>query len=226
MSIWLVEGLPGSGKSTLAEHLCSLARESGCESTWYLEESGAHPVHSRSMKSRRRDGRFIEDCLQAWGRFAKQCQASDTIHILEGSAFQSTVRFMMEEKLAGIEDYYQCFEKVIASLHPRMVYLRPPDALEHSKYVSELRGRNWVTKVSAYVEKTPYAIHHGLFGIEGMHRFWADYAALCDEIVMRAKIPSKTITFVPGDWERHISGAAEFFGLKNRNAPISALRAG
>jgi hypothetical protein len=219
MALWLIEGLPGAGKSSMAEYLCVLARESGYEAAWYLEESADHPVHPRSLKTQRRTGEdFIEVCLHSWSRFTDNCQKDSVVHILEGSAFQSTVRFMMEERLTAIEDYYQRFEKIVRPLNPRMVYLRTQNPHLHSQYVSRLRGKGWSTKVSSYLEKTQYSQHKGLSGLVGMHQFWTDYAALCDELAARANMPTKVIDIVPGDWERHRSEAAEFFDLKSSSA--------
>ncbi|OGB21052.1 MAG: hypothetical protein A3I66_18920 [Burkholderiales bacterium RIFCSPLOWO2_02_FULL_57_36] len=212
--MWLLEGLPGVGKSTMAAYLCELARQSGYAAKWYLEESHDHPVHSASLKGKRLDADFIEECLQSWSRFTEQCEKDETVHILEGSAFQSTVRFMMEEKRPAIAHYYQRFEEAVAPLNPRMVYLRPRDAVRHSQYVSMLRGNDWTAKVSGYLENTRHAKHEGLTGTNGMHKFWADYAALCDTLVARTKVPTKNVEFVPGDWRRHMAEANEFFELK------------
>lgn len=203
----------------MAEHLCNLAKESGYVATWYLEESDDHPVHSKLMKAQRRDGRnFIEMCLQSWSRFVEKGQKENALYILEGSAFQSTVRFMMEERMPAIDDYYRRFEKLVAPLNPRMVYLRSRDPFQHSQHASKLRGKNWSEKVSSYLEKTKYSRNAGFTGLDGMHRFWADYALLCDQLVAHAQMPIQVIDMVPGDWERHLSEAAGFLGLKCNDA--------
>jgi hypothetical protein len=213
MAVWFVEGLPGTGKSTMAKNLCSMASKSGYDAKWYLEESHDHPVHPKKWRALKSDDHFINQCLQAWARFTEECLKQDTVHILEGSAFQSTVRFMMEKNRPGIQQYYRRFEEIVAPLYPRMVYLRPRDALQHSEYASALRGEHWTAKVSGYIERTPYATSSGLKGVGSMHRFWADYAALCDELVVHATIPAKTVSFEPGDWARHMAEATEFLGL-------------
>jgi hypothetical protein len=215
MTMWLIEGLPGVGKSTMAAHLCDIAREAGYKASWYLEESADHPVHPALLTARRRSGGdFIEDCLASWRQFADRSAGEDTVHILEGSAFQSTVRFLMEERLENIETYYARFQEVVAPTRPRMVYLRPADFLGHSEYVSRLRGGAWTEKVAGYLEKTRYSKSMGFAGVRGMHLFWADYAALCDELIARTTMPVKTVQFVPGDWMRHLTEAVEFLGLE------------
>lgn len=213
MPMWLVEGLPGTGKSTIAEYLCGAAGGLGYDARWYLEESDGHPVHPKSLKAERKNADFIEACLHAWAAFTERHGKDETIHILEGSAFQSTVRFMMEEKRTGIADYYRRFEEVVAPLNPRMVYFRPQDALRHSEHVSALRGKDWTAKVSGYLERTQYAVDEGYVGVSGMHRFWTDYAGLCDEMVECARLPTVIVEFVPGEWGRHMSEAIRFLAL-------------
>jgi hypothetical protein len=215
MTLWFVEGLPGVGKTTLAENLCALVRKSGRAAVWYLEESIDHPVHGQSLKLERKNGGgFVSACLDSWYRFAERAAKDPVIHVLEGSAFQSTVRFMMEEELSGIDKYYTRFEEIVTPLAARMVYLRPKEAVEHSIFTSQSRGEAWTRKVGNYLEKTAYSKSRGLVGTNGMHRFWADYAFLCDGIVRKSVFPVKTINVEPGKWDRQTAEAADYFGLK------------
>lgn len=199
----------------MAEYLCALARKSGRDALWYLEEANDHPVHARPItQARKNGGQFVVACLSAWRQFSEKSANTDVIHVLEGSAFQSTVRFIMEEELSGIEDYYTQFEEIISPLAARVVYLRPKDAIEHSRLTSLSRGDVWTGKVSNYLEKTAYSKSHGLVGTSGMHRFWAGYAVLCDRIVRKSALPAKTINVEMGEWERHNAEAADFFELE------------
>lgn len=211
MRILFIEGLPGAGKSTMAEKLCEFAMRSGSDAMWYREEAHDHPVHPKPWGALKHRDDFADVCLQAWSAFVVRCQGDDALHILEGSAFQSTVRFMMENQRcqANIEDYFRRFEDILRPLGPRMIYLRSRDAIRHSMHVSALRGDNWTMRVSSYLEQTRYALHHRLRGVDGMHRFWADYARLCDGLVAKTCIPTCTIDFNPGDWERHMHEAAK-----------------
>jgi hypothetical protein len=214
MTLWFVEGLPGTGKTTMAEQLCAQARKSGLSAAWYLEESIDHPVHGWKLKQGRKNSdMFVKSCLDAWRLFAENATKTEDLHIFEGSAFQSTVRLMMEEQISGIEGYYVSFEEIVSPLAARVVYLRPKDAIQHSLLTALLRGEVWTGKVSNYLEKTAYSKSRGLVGTSGMHRFWADYAVLCDRIVRKSALPVKTITVEQGEWERHGAEAADFFGL-------------
>jgi hypothetical protein len=210
MRIVFVEGVPGSGKSTMAEKLCAEAVKLGVDAKWYLEESHDHPVHPKAGWRLKTQGSFAEECLRSWAAFAEKEKERKTVHILEGSAFQSTVRVMMEKSLPGIAAYFQRFEEIISVLEPKMVYLRPSDVASHSRYVCALRGEKWSTKVSGYLAQTDYSLRHELQGLEGMHRFWDEYASLCDSLVAETLIPTKRIEFAPGEWERHMAEATTF----------------
>jgi adenylate kinase family enzyme len=213
MQIVFIEGVPGSGKSSMAERLCSIAISLGIDARWYLEESLNNPVRMKIGNALMPQGRFAEECLSVWARFVDQCKGQKTIHIFEGIAFQSTIRFMMEMREDGIERYYSHFEEIVKPLNPRMIYLRPRDVASHSRDMCELRGEDWCTKVSNYLAQTQYSKYHGLKGASGMHQFWADYATLCGDLLLETSIPTKTIDFVSGEWERHMDEASTFLGL-------------
>ncbi len=214
MRIVFVEGVPGSGKSSMAERLCSNAASLGIDARWYLEESQDNPVRMNVGNASKSLGRFAEECLSSWAGFVDQCHGQKTIHIFEGIAFQSTVRFMMEMRESGIERYYRHFEQIVECLNPRMVYLRPRDIAIHSQNVCNLRGKDWSHKVTSYLAQTRYSNYHGLNGASGVHQFWAKYAELCDDLLLKTSIPTKTINCVFGEWDRHMVEASTFLGLK------------
>lgn len=93
MRLILIEGVPGSGKSTLAETLCKEALSLGINASWYLEESRDHPVHPHID----RNGKNLSEYyLRQWKNFISANASRDHLFILEGSLFQSTIRFMLE----------------------------------------------------------------------------------------------------------------------------------
>ncbi|WP_198085348.1 hypothetical protein [Variovorax sp. E3] len=189
MRLVLIEGLPGTGKTTRARELCASALHEGRESRWYLEEAADHPVHPHVLSALKSHADYPSHCLRSWQRFAAEARSAGTLHILEGSAFQSTVRFMMEQDCADIDGYFEAFEETVRPLSPSFIYLRPEDAEAHSRATAVYRGAEWTRKVTAYIEQTPYARRRGLRGESGMHRFWADYAHLCDTLVSRLSMP-------------------------------------
>jgi len=203
MKLFLIEGLPGSGKTTAAAYLCDIFNKSGVESVWYLEESRDHPVHPQAVKQFNKDPIFPKICLEGWREFVSTARDSPILHIMEGSAFLSTVRFMMANELDGISEYFKQFAKIIAPLSPAFLYLRPKSALDLSRIISQIRGHDWATKVADYISNTKYAIRYNLKGLEGMHLFMARYAELCDSLLSVWEGPKKIIRFESGNWDSH-----------------------
>jgi len=215
MKILFVEGVPGVGKSTISEKICSLLTKQGHVARWYLEESHDNPLHPKTWRNPITPDSHIEECLSQWSKFVEVWADKDTTHIFDGSAFQSTVRFMMERRLDGIDRYFRRFEEIVIPFNPQILYFRPDDVGNHSKYVCDLRGDEWAKKVSEYLARTDYSKQFGLSGFEGMYRFWREYAELCDSLVTQTIIPAKTIKFAKEDWSRHMDEAAHFLAIEN-----------
>lgn len=210
MALWLIEGLPGAGKSTLAQQLCADASAAGHMAQWSLEESRDHPVHARQRgRVTPHSPGFAQACLDGWAAFVAAAEPG-VIHILEGSAFQSTVRFLLEAGDPDIQSYFRQFQALVAPMSPRMVYLRAADPYRHSVDTAQRRGAAWTGKVVAYLEGTPYLRSKGMRGPEGMHRFWAHYADICDSLVATSAIPARSVTFEAGDWSAHFAAARQF----------------
>ena len=205
-----IEGIPGSGKSTTAELLNNALVASGVDATWYREENKEHPVHPREIRNHKHRNTYPTLCLESWRDFVKKESASNTLHIMEGSAFQSTVRHMMEYERKNIMEYFNEFIKAVAPMNPALIYLRPTNALELSRLISKQRGKKWTTLVSEYETNVPYSVTNNLVGIEGMHVFWQKYAELCDTLFSAWIGDKDIIKFKPGEWESHLSNALLF----------------
>jgi hypothetical protein len=206
----LIEGLPGTGKTSLARVLCEALSESGLEARWYLEEAADHPVHPATFKQTRNDPAFAERCLDRWNHFVERVGIGGELHLLEGSALQSTVRFMMEQGNASTEVYFRRFTETVKSLSPALIYLCPDNALKHSLNVSAYRGADWSCKVSTYLQETPYSKARNWKDEQGMHSFWSDYAKRCKELVERAEMPTLMLTAVPGDAQAQLQKSLVF----------------
>jgi len=144
MRLLLIEGIPGTGKTTRAKELYRRSKLEGIDARWYLEEVTDHPVHPKSLVEDHQDSEFASNCLRRWLHFAETAIADDVLHIMEGSAFQMTVRFMMQTDQPGISEYYDEFSGIVAGLEPGFIYLRPNNARENSRFVANLRGKQCV----------------------------------------------------------------------------------
>jgi len=212
----LIEGLPGSGKSTLAESLCNTALNNGIKSNWYLEEAKDHPVHPIEFRSEKHKTSFPEHCIQQWQKFISDNKYRNQLIILEGSLFQSTVRFMMESNnQALISDYFKSCQEILSMIKTTFIYLRPPETMSHIDWVINHRTHQWANKVSEYLQATPYCLERNLQGLSGMSVFWSDYARLCDSLITASTVESYTINAGVGYFETQTDKAIRYSGIEN-----------
>ncbi len=200
----LIEGLPGSGKTSLAGYAQEIPQRSGITAEWFLEEHPDHPVFPREVRREQVRSDFPELCLERWRSFAAECARSERIVILEGCAFQTTVRFMFANGLSldRISAYYAEFEQTIAPLSPRLIYLfqADPGSFLREETMAR-RGPDWTRKVADYTTATPYARERGLSGLGGFISFWTEYGSLCDKLVEISALPRICIENSDQDWK-------------------------
>jgi hypothetical protein len=90
---------------------------------------------------------------------------------------------------------------VVDPLSPWLVYLQPLDAATHTRdFVIPTRGPEWTRKLCSYVAGTPVAQRRGWSGESGMAAFWAEYAALCADLIDEMKWPVTGLELPSPDW--------------------------
>lgn len=185
-SVLHVEGIPGSGKTTTAERLCEELVGRGVDAFWALEESADHPVMPKARRRRAREAGFPRLCLDAWRDFVGR---NERLAVLEGYAFQSTVRFMYANEISqtAIASYFDAWQSIGNS---SLVYLYVDAVVGHFETVRLERGDDWMSKLTSYVAGTPIAKRHGWSGMAGFVEFWSRYQDLCAELVSTANLPT------------------------------------
>ncbi|HRE16306.1 MAG TPA: hypothetical protein PLW86_04445, partial [Rhodocyclaceae bacterium] len=139
--------------------------------------------------------------------------SSNEICILEGSAFQNTIRFMIEGLNQDIDAYFEHFQHAIQALEPRFIYLRPADLDQALAYTCHSRGNEWASKVAGYLETTPFCQSNELKGLPGMFSFWKSYALQCDTLFNQLRMPKLTVSPQAGRWEEQIPVICNFLGI-------------
>jgi hypothetical protein len=200
-----LEGICGSGKTTSAETLCECFITEGHAARWYLEESKDHPVTPSTIRRRPKDGDFSAALLRSWSDFLARTECAGCYHILEGYAFQSTVRFMLEylRPRSEIDAYFARWVELGLGRN-QLVYFYVDDVARHMESALPLKGGEWVSKVTLYIEGTPYGQQHLLRGLGGFVEFWARYQDLCVDLLSCADIqheivPAKTRRWTVAD---------------------------
>lgn len=211
MNLILIEGVAGSGKSTLAEKLHIAALENNISASWYLEESKDHPVHPHNGK---RTCLSPEYFLNQWENFISSNFSRNHLFILEGSFFQSTIRFMMvQNNERDISAYFKKCQSILAGASPKLIYLRPSEISPHIDWIMTKREEVWTEKVSKYLENTPFFSNSKSKGKYCMREFWSSYASLCDSLVSEAVISSKIIKSGLGSFENQLNEALRYTNL-------------
>lgn len=187
--LWLLEGLPGSGKTTAARRLHARCTGRGLPARWWLEEARDHPVLPADLRRRSADAAYDDLCLSAFKAFVAR---ESGVLILEGSAFQSAVRFMFANDWSPVRigDYLVAWQAAVAAAAPRLILFHVRDPRTHfTRLVEQVRGPEWLAKVTAYVERTPVARARGWAGPEGFLAFWSAYQDLCLEHAATLEFP-------------------------------------
>jgi hypothetical protein len=186
----LFEGVPGSGKSTTSRRVYERYSASGLSCHWALEESKDHPFFGAAVRARHRETEFAEICLRQWSAVVDASRGD--VWLLDGCAFQSTVRFMFEQctDLDEILRYWSRAEQILSEAGTMLVYLEQRDPAGYMRdHTLAARGATWTSKIVAHVESTPRGREQTLRGVDGIIEFWMQYRALCDQLVERSRLP-------------------------------------
>lgn len=197
----LIEGIPGAGKTRTARRVDARLAELGVPVRWYLEELAQHPVSPRSLLRLHPSAGFADACLESWRSFVRRGPAG--VDILEGTLFQSTVRFLYArgDPECEVRGYVAELARIVSPLEPVVVYLQPPDPEEHLRsFVPRVKGPEWVARVTAYGSRTPLGRRRGWEGLSGLVDFWSGYRQLCDSLVAALPFPRLDVTVEPDGW--------------------------
>lgn len=193
--LFLVEGIVGSGKTSTAKELSRRLHRTGRRARWVREEAADHPVTPKSADRPEAPADRVDWWLARWSQLLER---EETDLVLEGTAFQSTVRLLYAALVPreSIHDYVSRFVEIVRPVDARLIYLRRPDAAEDlRRRVLPLRGSDWVDRVARDCASTPLGRAHGWRGAEGLVEFWSNYRTLCDELV--ASMDLRTLTVDP-----------------------------
>jgi len=120
--------------------------------------------------------------------------------VLDGVAFQSTVRFMFEQEMPEreIDAYWDDFVTTVRPAGPLLVHLLPGDVKvfirEHTQAV---RSDVW-DKITTHVLSTPVGRRLSASGSDAPVDFWVQYSELCERLLDRSDLPKLELDVASG----------------------------
>jgi len=207
----LIEGIPGTGKTTAAEFAAAWLVARGVPARWHLEEDHAHPVVPRPLLVRWREPGFIARCSASLARFAAAIPEG-SVEILEGTAFQSTARFLWAANRDDeIPAWLDGLARALDPVSPALLHLRPADREAWLReFVLPRRGPAWEAKLVAYVEGTRRAQRCGWSGRDGFVAFWTAYGDACDAWCAALPVPRRDLAPDREGWRAHDTAVREW----------------
>ncbi len=192
----LVEGLPGTGKSTTSHLLSLRLKRHGVNARWYYEHETPHPVFEYPEVQQALDhgqlrpGLF-EDALGNWRALARSLDSPPACAVIESSFLQTAIHPMLLLDFDGerIGEYARQAAQAIETARPALVLLRHPDPGEALHQVAALRGDWFLDFLIGRVNRSRFAQHRGLEGLEAAIHYLRHYQALVDRIVAQLAMP-------------------------------------
>lgn len=148
------------------------------------------------------DGRVGKElfCSVHKSRWEKFGQEASGINIFECALLQNHVNELLLFHCEDDESIYKYINELtdtVTTLNPIILYLDIDSEASIKRAADERiddRGnRVWESRVSEYVENSPYGIKHGLTGSSGMYSYFADRKELEMKILERLPVKSYVI---------------------------------
>jgi hypothetical protein len=213
--IILVDGIPGSGKSVVAQTIKRRMRESDQHVRWWYEEELGHAIYlfrdaatlrrvTANLFSGAHEG-VVAAALEKWGSFAAEARHAGTTVIADGTFFGylTWMHHYLDRPEAEARVYVRGIQEALASVRPRLIYLRQRDVAATMRNVLAVRGPGWAERAIGKAVESPYGRAHGLNrvdGFEGLTRFWSDYQALEEGLFDDARLAKLAVDVAVGSW--------------------------
>jgi len=210
-NIWsrlvIVEGIMGSGKSTTVLRLADRLKTSGVAVLGITEGTNPHPIRFdwdvpwADMPATQ----LATSAAAHWYAYAKSAAMSESITVVDGQLFHGnlTSLFLLDADLALLRGYLHEVVAAIKPLRPLLIYFHQDDVDQAIRTISAERGDTWVTYQVDWKLTSPYAVRHGLAGLEGLIALYRDYRRLTDQLYTELDIPKISIENSGKEWAKY-----------------------
>jgi len=210
-NIWsrlvIVEGIMGSGKSTTVLRIADRLRTSGVPAVGITEGTDPHPIRFdwdvpwADMPAMR----LASSAAARWRAYVHSASMSESFTVVDGQLFHGnlTSLFLLDADLALLRGYLHEVVAAIKPLRPLLIYFHQDDVDQAIRTISAERGDTWVTYQVDWKLTSPYAVRHGLAGLEGLIALYRDYRRLTDQLYTELDIPKISIENSGKEWAKY-----------------------
>jgi hypothetical protein len=142
--------------------------------------------------------------LQRWQDFQASAAQSDEITILECCFLQNPLTVMLARHNADPDlarEQVEKISRIIESLMPLVLYLKPRDVRAALLHAREQRPREWADFVTWYLTGQAYGQAHRLEGYEGVIRFYEMRQKLEVDLLKELPVRSLVIEHTGTEWD-------------------------
>lgn len=210
-NIWsrivIVEGIMGSGKSTTVLRLADRLKTSGVSVLGITEGVSPHPIRFdwdvpwADMPATQ----LAKSAAARWCAYANSVAMSKSITVVDGQLFHGnlTSLFLLDADIALMRRYVHDVAAAIKLLRPLLIYFHQDDVDRAIRTIAAERGDAWVTYQVDWKLAAPYAVRHGLAGLEGLIALYRDYRQLTDQLYADLDIPKISIENSGQEWAKY-----------------------
>ncbi|MDF1745295.1 MAG: hypothetical protein P1V19_16465 [Gimesia sp.] len=223
--IIIVDGMPGTGKSTVSQFIHLQLHAMGRPSHWCHEELATHPVRLFYDPERHLSwSDYNEEAASCWQRYAHELHTQNQTAILDAAIFQNHLRSMLIFNCDrnAILDLVCRIERLIASLNPVLIYLRPKDIEKNFRDVVEVRGQRMLELWIEAHDQYPYTHRLQVSGYSGFIAFWNEFGDISDRIFEGLAITNLRQDISNEDWGARYREILEFLELPLPFEPSSS----
>ncbi|TQF35740.1 hypothetical protein UNPF46_24310 [Bradyrhizobium sp. UNPF46] len=203
----IVEGIMGSGKTTSVRRIADRLNRSGIAALGITEGVSPHPIRFdwdvpwADMPAMQ----LAKSATARWRAYVNSAQVSERITVVDGQLFHGnlTSLFLLDADTALIRAYIHEVVAAIKPLRPFLIYFNQDDVDRAIRTVAAERGDAWVTYQVDWKLNSPYAVRHGLGGIDGLIELYRHYRKLTDQLYAELDIPKISIENSGREWSKY-----------------------
>lgn len=208
--------MPGTGKSTVSQFIHRQLQASGRQSFWCHEESDPHPVRLFYDRERHRSWtQYCDEAESIWRDFVEKVLSDDLFLVLDAAVLQNHVRSMMIFNCdrSAIFGLMRTIGRVLDSLTPQLIYLKPRNIEQNFRDVVDVRGERMLELWLEFQKRFPCSQKYPEGGLAGFIAFWKEFDEIADCVFGELPISKLKLEVSNYDWDARFRKILAFLEL-------------